>query len=132
MEFDIIFVSSASHVIGIYRTEEVGEQDDFKRDLRHWYRGIITQISDKKHQAGTPFADNVWFSGNLASLPEHLAALPGYLAALPGYLTALPGVAPRLDPAVALAPTGFGGRPEFSPDWPRLFKITAGLAAWDH
>ncbi|KAG0134434.1 hypothetical protein HOY82DRAFT_602471 [Tuber indicum] len=64
---------------------------------------------DKKHQAGWPFVDNFWFSGDLAALPENLAALPGHL-------TALASVAPRLDPAVAWAPPGFGGRTEFQPD----------------
>ena len=51
--------------------------------------------------------------GHLAALPGHLAALPGHLAALPGHLAALPGrlaVAYPLDPAVAWAPAGFGGR----------------------
>ncbi|KAG0137749.1 hypothetical protein HOY82DRAFT_647090 [Tuber indicum] len=64
---------------------------------------------DKKHQAGWPFADKFWFSGDPAALPEHLPALPEHL-------TALASVAPRLDPAVASAPPGFGGRPEFRPD----------------
>ena len=51
--------------------------------------------------------------GHLAALPGHLQALPGHLAALPGHLAALPGhlaAAYPLDPAVAWAPTGFGGR----------------------
>ena len=51
--------------------------------------------------------------GHLAALPGHLAALPGHLAALPGHLAALPGhlaAAYPLDPAVAWAPAGFGGR----------------------
>jgi len=49
----------------------------------------------------------------LAALPGHLQALPGHLQALPGHLQALPGhlaVAYPLDPAVAWAPAGFGGR----------------------
>jgi len=46
------------------------------------------------------------FTWDLQALPGHLAALPGHLAALPGHLAA----AYRLDPAVAWAPAGFGGR----------------------
>jgi len=51
--------------------------------------------------------------GHLQASPGHLAALPGHLAALPGHLAALPGhlaAAYPLDPAVAWAPAGFGGR----------------------
>jgi len=53
------------------------------------------------------------FTRDLQALPGHLAALPGHLQALPGHLAALPGrlaVAYPLDPAVAWAPAGFGGR----------------------
>jgi len=46
------------------------------------------------------------FTRDLQALPGHLAALPGHLAALPGHLAA----AYPLDPAVAWAPAGFGGR----------------------
>jgi len=51
--------------------------------------------------------------GHLAALLGHLQASPGHLAALPGHLAALPGhlaAAYPLDPAVAWAPAGFGGR----------------------
>jgi len=51
--------------------------------------------------------------GHLAALPGHLQASPGHLAASPGHLAALPGhlaAAYPLDPAVAWAPAGFGGR----------------------
>ncbi|KAG0134960.1 hypothetical protein HOY82DRAFT_601516 [Tuber indicum] len=68
----------------------------------------LTHISDWEYRAGEHFAVNFIFSGHLAALPRHL--------------TALAVVAPRLDPSVALAPPGFGGRQEFGPDWHRLFK----------
>jgi len=46
------------------------------------------------------------FTRDLQVMPGHLQALPGHLAALPGHLA----VAYPLDPAVAWAPAGFGGR----------------------
>jgi len=53
------------------------------------------------------------FTRDLQALPQHLAALPDHLQALPGHLAALPGhlaVPYLLNPAVAWAPAGFGGR----------------------
>jgi len=46
------------------------------------------------------------FTRDLQALPGHWAALPGHLAALPGHLA----VTYPLDPAVAWARAGLGGR----------------------
>ncbi|KAG0131837.1 hypothetical protein HOY82DRAFT_607396 [Tuber indicum] len=94
-------------------------------------------ISDPKRPVGPAlaaaglaqaFLPTAWPDCGKAAVQNQSLARPGHLAALPGHLTALARVAPRLDPAVAWAPPGFGGCPEFRPDWPRLFETTAGLA----